>query len=149
MSDNLINKAKKFLLPIDDMDEDEEFEQVPAEEKLEIKYRGVNSFKQVKEVCDCLRQEYPVIINLQSATQEVIVRVTDYLSGVLDAIDGEIVAIGVNMWVCTPKHVLVDGKFVELIHQEAEEKAFAKRGNNRSSQESSYSPAAASPYHSK
>lgn len=96
MADTVINKVKKLFVLNDDID-DENLEEGVQEEKIEIKYRGINSFKQVKEVCDCLRKKYPVIINLQSATPEVVGRVTDYLSGVLDAVDGEIVAIGVNM----------------------------------------------------
>lgn len=124
----LIEKAKSMFMESED-DEYEEGTSVQGieEEKVEIKYRGITTFKQVKEVCDCLRKDFPVVINLQSASSDVICRVTDYLSGVLDAIDGEIVAIGVNMWICTPKNVVVEGKYVEQIQQEVEDKGYNKR----------------------
>lgn len=124
----LIEKAKSMFMESED-DEYEEGTSVQGveEEKVEIKYRGITTFKQVKEVCDCLRKDFPVVINLQLASSDVICRVTDYLSGVLDAIDGEIVAIGVNMWICTPKNVVVEGKYVEQIQQEEEDKGYNKR----------------------
>lgn len=115
------------------------------EDKIEIKYRGINSFKQVKELCECLRKQYPVVINLQSAAPDLVVRVTDYLSGVLDSIDGEIVAIGVNIWMCTPRNVVVEGKYVELVQQEAENKSY-KGYPNRTANEPAQETMLTSPY---
>lgn len=124
-----LEKAKNIFTYAEDEDygltPSTETAEVAEEEKVEIKYRGINSFKQVKEVCDCLRKDFPVVINLQSATPEVICRATDYLSGVLDAIDGDIIAIGINMWICTPKNVVVEGKYVEAIQQDVD------KGNKR------------------
>jgi FtsZ-interacting cell division protein YlmF len=149
MPESLRDKARKLFLVNDETDDEIESELSSKEEQIEIKYRGVNTFKQVKEVCECLKKDFPVIINLQSATPEIIGRVTDYLSGVLDAIDGEIVAIGVNMWVCTPKNVVVEGKYVELIQQEIEEKGFTKRPNNRASMDDTFVAQPSSPYGTK
>lgn len=153
---NFLKKAKHIFMVTDEDEELEEevseTEAVSEDEKIEIKYRGITSFKQAKEVCDCLRKNYAVVINLQSTSKDVIGRVTDYLSGVLEAIDGEIVAIGINMWICTPRNVVVEGKYAEQVIQEFEEKNQNQNkrfnGNNRPQQDN-YSQQELSPFGNK
>ena len=148
----LIDKVKNVFMVAEDDETEEELasnEVLSEEEKIEIKYRGITSYKQAKEVCDCLRKNYPVVINLQTTSPEIVGRVTDYLSGVLEAIDGEIVAIGVNMWICTPHNVVVDGRFTEHVAQEVEENSQPKKFNNRPNQNNSYNNAEVSPFGNK
>lgn len=148
----LIDKVKGVFMVAEDDELEEEVvagESLSEEDKIEIKYRGITAYKQAKEVCECLRKNYPVVINLQTTSPEIVGRVTDYLSGVLEAIDGEIVAIGINMWICTPHNVIVDGRFAEHVRQEVEDNNQQKKFSNRPNQNNSYNNAEVSPFGNK
>ena len=60
-----------------------------------------------KIIADCLREEVPVIINLEETGPEHARRIIDFALGTTYAIDGEVQQVSERVFVCTPKTVVV------------------------------------------
>ena len=58
-------------------------------------------------VADCLREEVPVIINLEETSPEFARRIIDFALGTTYAIDGAVEQVSEYVFVCTPKTVVV------------------------------------------
>ena len=63
-----------------------------------------------QDIADCLKENYPVFINLQRLEKSQAKRVVDFLSGTIYAIDGDIKRVGTNLFLCTPKTVETEGQ---------------------------------------
>ena len=60
-----------------------------------------------KVIADCLREEVPVIINLEDTSPEHARRIIDFALGTTYAIDGDVQQVSEYVFVCTPKTVMV------------------------------------------
>ena len=60
-----------------------------------------------KVIADCLREEVPVIINLEDTSPEHARRIIDFALGTTYAIDGAVEQVSEYVFVCTPKTVMV------------------------------------------
>lgn len=60
-----------------------------------------------KIIADCLREDVPVIINLEETSPEHARRIIDFALGTTYAIDGEVQQVSERVFVCTPKTVVV------------------------------------------
>ena len=60
-----------------------------------------------KVIADCLREEVPVIINLEDTSPEHARRIIDFAMGTTYAIDGDVQQVSEKVFVCTPKTVVV------------------------------------------
>ena len=60
-----------------------------------------------KVIADCLREEIPVIINLEDTNPEHARRIIDFALGTTYAIDGDVQQVSEYVFVCTPKTVMV------------------------------------------
>ena len=78
--------------------------------------REPNEYSDAQDIADCLKENYPVFINLQRLEKSQAKRVVDFLSGTIYAIDGDIKRVGTNLFLCTPKSVTMNDP-----HQEIEE----------------------------
>lgn len=58
-------------------------------------------------IADCLRNDVPVIINLEDTNPEHARRIIDFALGTTYAIDGEVQQVSEYVFVCTPKTVTV------------------------------------------
>ena len=67
--------------------------------------REPNEYSDAQDIADCLKENYPVFINLQRLEKSQAKRVVDFLSGTIYAIDGDIKRVGTNLFLCTPKTV--------------------------------------------
>ena len=84
--------------------------------------REPNEYSDAQDIADCLKENYPVFINLQRLEKSQAKRVVDFLSGTIYAIDGDIKRVGTNLFLCTPKSVETDGRVtMNEPHQEIEE----------------------------
>ena len=72
--------------------------------------REPNEYSDAQDIADCLKENYPVFINLQRLEKSQAKRVVDFLSGTIYAIDGDIKRVGTNLFLCTPKNINVQGK---------------------------------------
>lgn len=62
-------------------------------------------FDDVQKIADCLRNDEPVIINFEKADQDVIQRITDFISGTLYALGGTVQSVGQDILLCATKSV--------------------------------------------
>lgn len=60
-----------------------------------------------KVIADCLREDVPVIINLEETNPEHAQRIIDFALGTTYAIDGDVQQVSEKVFVCTPKTVMV------------------------------------------
>ena len=60
-----------------------------------------------KVIADCLREEIPVIINLEDTNPEHARRIIEFALGTTYAIDGDVQQVSEYVFVCTPKTVMV------------------------------------------
>ena len=60
-----------------------------------------------RTIADCLREDVPVIINLEMTPAEHAQRIIDFALGTTYAIDGDVQQISEKVFVCTPKTVVV------------------------------------------
>ena len=60
-----------------------------------------------KVIADCLREDVPVIINLEDTSPEHARRIIDFAMGTTYAIDGDVQQVSEKVFVCTPKTVVV------------------------------------------
>ena len=69
--------------------------------------RPKNFDDDAKVVADCLREDVPVIINLEDTNPEHARRIIDFALGTTYAIDGDVQQVSEKVFVCTPKTVMV------------------------------------------
>lgn len=76
------------------------------------------SYDEVGEIADHLRERKCVVINLQRISIDQGKRIVDFLSGAVYALNGEIQKIGINIFLCTPSNVDIQGTISEMFHHE-------------------------------
>ena len=69
--------------------------------------RPKNFDDDAKVIADCLREDVPVIINLEDTNPDHARRIIDFALGTTYAIDGEVQQVSEYVFVCTPKTVTV------------------------------------------
>ena len=72
--------------------------------------REPNEYSDAQDIADCLKENYPVFINLQRLEKSQAKRVVDFLSGTIYAIDGDIKRVGTILFLCTPNSVETEGQ---------------------------------------
>ena len=58
-------------------------------------------------IADCLREDIPVIVNLEETDPEHARRIIDFALGTTYALDGDVQKVSEYVFVCTPKNVMV------------------------------------------
>lgn len=66
------------------------------------------SFDDSQKVADALHNSQPVVVNFENTDPVVAKRMTDFLSGVIYALQGNMKKIGRNILICAPKNVDID-----------------------------------------
>lgn len=66
------------------------------------------SFDDSQKVADCLHSNQPVIVNFEKTDPIVAKRMTDFISGTIYALQGNMKKIGRNILICAPKNVDID-----------------------------------------
>lgn len=66
------------------------------------------SFDDSQKVADCLRSNQPVIVNFEKTDPIIAKRMTDFISGTIYALQGNMKKIGRNILICAPKNVDID-----------------------------------------
>ena len=78
------------------------------------------SYEDTQEMADHLRARRAVIVNLQRVRQELAVRIVDFLSGTVYALNGNISKIGPGIFLCTPDTFEISGNITEMLDGEPE-----------------------------
>lgn len=76
------------------------------------------SYEEAQEMADHLRMRRSVVCNLQRVRPDQAVRIVDFLSGTVYALNGTISKVGSNIFVCTPDTVEVQGTITEMMPDE-------------------------------
>jgi cell division inhibitor SepF len=76
------------------------------------------SYDETQEIADHLRSRRAVVVNLQRVRPETGVRIVDFLSGTVYALNGYISKLGPNIYLCTPDSVDIHGHITEMMDEE-------------------------------
>ncbi len=75
------------------------------------------SYEEAQEMADHLRSRRSVVCNLQRVRPDQAVRIVDFLSGTVYALNGTIAKVGANIFVCTPDNVEVQGTITDMLEE--------------------------------
>ncbi|MFD1955181.1 cell division protein SepF [Paenibacillus thailandensis] len=76
------------------------------------------SYDEAQEIADHLRSRKPVVVNLQRVRHDIAMRIVDFLSGTVYALNGAISKLGPNIFLCTPDTVEIQGTITEMLAEE-------------------------------
>lgn len=84
-----------------------------SKEQVKMVLVEPRAYDEVQDIADHLRARRPVIINLQRVGPEQAKRIIDFLSGTVYAINGDIQKVGINIFMCAPDNITVQGNITE------------------------------------
>jgi cell division inhibitor SepF len=76
------------------------------------------SYEEAQDIADHLRSRRPVLVNLQRVRPDQAMRMVDFLSGTVYALNGHIAKVGPNIFVCTPESVELEGTITEMLNSD-------------------------------
>lgn len=71
------------------------------------------NYEDTQDIADHLRSRRSVVVNLHKARSDQALRIVDFLSGTVYALNGTISKIGPNIFLCTPDNVDILGSISE------------------------------------
>jgi cell division inhibitor SepF len=74
------------------------------------------SYEEAQEMADHLKSRRSVIVNLQRVRPDQAIRIVDFLSGTVYALNGSIAKIGTNIFICAPDSVEIEGTITEMLN---------------------------------
>ncbi len=72
-------------------------------------------YEDAQKICDQIKLEKPVVVNLEKVEYQVAQRIMDFLSGTCYALDGSIQKVANNIFVIAPSTVEVSSEIKEEI----------------------------------
>ncbi|MEI7026763.1 cell division protein SepF [Paenibacillus sp. y28] len=91
---------------------------IHSQKNVRVVLSEPRSYEETQEIADHLRSRRPVVVNLQRVRTEQAVRIVDFLSGTVYALNGSISKIGPNIFICTPDSVEIQGAITEMMGQQ-------------------------------
>lgn len=73
------------------------------------------NYEETQNIADHLRVRKAVLVNLQRVRPEQAMRIVDFLSGTVYALNGSISKVGPNIFVCTPDSVEIQGTITDMM----------------------------------
>lgn len=80
--------------------------------------RQYDETQEIQEIADHLRSRRSVVVNLHKARPDQGLRIVDFLSGTVYALNGTISRVGPNIFLCTPDTVDIQGGISEIAASE-------------------------------
>lgn len=83
---------------------------LPVENKLVsvVILKPISFNEDAPKIADCLKNNQPIVVNFNDTDNAVAKHMTDFISGAVYAIGGNMKKIGRNILVCAPKNVDID-----------------------------------------
>lgn len=81
------------------------------------------SYEETQEIADHLKARRSVVVNLQRVRQDLAIRIVDFLSGTIYALNGSISKVGPGIFLCAPDHVEVVGTITEMLEGDSDYKS--------------------------
>ncbi|GAB2702764.1 cell division protein SepF [Paenibacillus thermoaerophilus] len=91
---------------------------IHSQKSIRVVLNEPRSYEEAQEIADHLRSRRPVVVNLQRVRPEHGIRIVDFLSGTVYALNGSISKIGPNIFLCTPDTVEIQGAITEMLDRE-------------------------------
>ena len=88
-------------------------------EERRISVIKLRNFDEAQAVADRLKDQQPVILNLQQADGELSRRIIDFCAGLTYALDGQLQSIASGLFLLTPRNVIVSAKERERLAEGA------------------------------
>ncbi len=79
------------------------------------------SYEEAQHIADHIRSRKSAVVNLQRVRSDQAIRIVDFLSGTVYALNGNISKIGPNIFLCTPDTVDVQGTITEILNDSSSE----------------------------
>ena len=77
------------------------------------------SYEEAQQLADYLRSRRVIVVNLQRIHPDHAIRIVDFLSGTVYALNGAISKVGTNIFVCAPESTEIQGTISEWLHEQA------------------------------
>ncbi|KIL41760.1 cell division protein SepF [Gordoniibacillus kamchatkensis] len=90
---------------------------IHSQKNVKVVLNEPRSYEETQEIADHLRSRRPVIVNLQRVRADQAIRIVDFLSGTVYALNGTIAKVGPNIFLCTPDSVDIQGSITEMINE--------------------------------
>ena len=84
---------------------------------LELIIRKPSSFDDSQEICDLLKQERAIIVNLENVNPELAQKMMDFISGAIYALDAKIHQISGSIFCISPAKVDISGDYFAMISE--------------------------------
>lgn len=94
---------------------------IHSQQNSKVVLNEPRSYEETQEIADQLRSRRSIIVNLQRVRPDQALRIVDFLSGTVYALNGNISKIGPNIFLCTPENVEIQGSITEMFNNEQED----------------------------
>ncbi|BBH21202.1 cell division protein SepF [Paenibacillus baekrokdamisoli] len=91
---------------------------IHSQKNVRVILNEPRSYDEAQEIADHLRSRRSVVVNLQRVRTDQAVRIVDFLSGTVYALNGSISKLGANIFLCTPDTVEIQGAISEMLTEE-------------------------------
>lgn len=91
---------------------------IHSQKNMRVVLNEPRSYDEAQEIADHLRSRRSVIVNLQRVRGDLALRIVDFLSGTVYALNGSISKLGPNIFLCTPESVEIQGSITEMLAEE-------------------------------
>ncbi|WP_223066380.1 cell division protein SepF [Paenibacillus caui] len=91
---------------------------IHSQKNVKVILNEPRSYDEAQEIADHLRSHRTVVVNLQRVRKDQGMRIIDFLSGTVYALNGGISKIGENIFLCTPDTVEISGAITEILTEE-------------------------------
>ena len=81
---------------------------MPPPSKTKVQILTPRTFQEVKEIGDYLKNDQPIVVNLQETNQEISRRIVDFSSGVCFALGGQMERVADLVYLLAPPDVDID-----------------------------------------
>lgn len=91
---------------------------IHSQKNVRVVLSEPRSYEETQQIADHLRSRKPVVVNLQRVRSDQAVRIVDFLSGTVYALNGGISKVGPNIFLCTPDSVEIQGGITDMLDEE-------------------------------
>jgi cell division inhibitor SepF len=87
---------------------------IHSQKNVRVVLNEPRTYEETQDIADHLRSRRPVVVNLHRVRSDQALRIVDFLSGTVYALNGSFSKIGPNIFLCTPDSVEIQGSITEL-----------------------------------
>ncbi|EXX91704.1 cell division protein SepF [Paenibacillus darwinianus] len=91
---------------------------IHSQKNVRVVLNEPRSYDEAQEIADHLRSRRSVVVNLQRVRSDHAMRIIDFLSGTIYALNGSISKLGPNVFLCTPDSVEIQGSITDMLTEE-------------------------------